>query len=375
MASEYADEVHRVGIVGGGQLARMLGQAAIPLSIGCRVLTDAIDESTADLLPQQPVEPFDSWLGAVDVVTFEHELLPIETIRRIEASGVPVRPSADVMALSDKAHQRRTMQALGLPVPDFTVVTDRIAMEKFAADHGWPIVVKLTTGGYDGRGVWVVADAGGLDEIPVDGQRFVVEPCLALEREIAVQVARRPHGELVVYPVVETVQRDGMCREVIAPADIPTPLAEAARRLAADVAESVGLVGFLAIELFVVDGFLIINELAPRVHNSGHYSIEACATSQFENQLRAILDLPLGSPVLRVQHAVMVNVVGSAAGDPVERLAEALSIDGVHVHLYGKSWKPGRKLGHVTAVGNDVADLRRRAHAAVAALGGERMDQ
>ena len=184
----------------------------------------------------------------------------------------------------------------------------------------------------------------------------------------------RPTGDVVVYPVVETLQRDGMCREVIAPAPIAPTLAAEAERLARDLAHAIALEGVLAIELFVVGGALVVNELAPRVHNSGHYTIEGCVTSQFENQLRAVLDWPLGSPNLRAPHAVMVNVVGSDAGDPTERLAEALLIDDVHVHLYGKSWRPGRKLGHVTALADDLDIARRRAHAAVRALGGLAMD-
>jgi 5-(carboxyamino)imidazole ribonucleotide synthase len=202
----------------------------------------------------------------------------------------------------------------------------------------------------------------------------VVEPCLSLEREIAVQVARRPSGDIVVYPVVETVQRDGMCREVIAPAPIAPELSVAAGQLAHDLAAAVDLAGFLAIELFVVDGRLVVNELAPRVHNSGHYTIEGCVTSQFENQLRAVLDWPLGSPQLRAPYAVMVNVVGSEIGDPTDRLPGALLVDDVHIHLYGKSWRPGRKLGHVTVLADDVAIARQRAHAAVLALGGLAMD-
>jgi len=187
-------------------------------------------------------------------------------------------------------------------------------------------------------------------------------------------VVRRPSGDIVVYPVVETVQRDGMCREVIAPASITSTLADTAERLAREIASAIGLEGILAIELFVVDGQIVVNELAPRVHNSGHYSIEGCVTSQFENQLRAVCDWPLGSPTLRAASAVMVNVVGSEVGDPTDRLAAALLVDDVHVHLYGKSWRPGRKLGHVTALAGDVDTARRRAHAAVRALGGLAMD-
>lgn len=368
----------RVGIVGGGQLARMIAQAAIPLSVSCHVFTDEPDEATISLLPHRALAGESSdWSDlhdVVDVITFEHELLPLASVRAIEDAGLPVRPSSAVMALSNKATQRRTLGELGLPVPDFVITSRADDIVEFGERHGWPVVVKLASGGYDGRGVWVVDDEAALAALPIDGRELVVEPHLALEREIAVQVARRPSGDVVVYPVVETVQRDGMCREVIAPAPIAPELAAAAEQLAREMANAIGLVGFLAIELFVVGGQLVINELAPRVHNSGHYSIEGCVTSQFENQLRAVLDWPLGSTRLRAPYAVMVNVVGSDDGDPTERLAAALPRDDVHIHLYGKSWRPGRKLGHVTALGDDVENARRRAHEAVRALGGLAMD-
>jgi 5-(carboxyamino)imidazole ribonucleotide synthase len=335
-----------VGIVGGGQLARMMAQPAIALSVSLEVLTDDADEATATLMRHHGLEGSDpsSWLDLVDVVTFEHELLALDRVRAMEKTGLSVRPSSAVMALSNKALQRRTLGELGFPVPDFVTTATADDVIAFAQRHGWPVVVKLASGGYDGRGVWMVDDAGGLAAVPIDGRDLVVEPWLALEREIAVQVARRPSGDIVVYPVVETVQRDGMCREVIAPAPITAELTAAAEQLARDLAQAIELEGFLAIELFVVDGRLIVNELAPRVHNSGHYSIEGCVTSQFENQLRAVLDWPLGSPQLRARYAVMVNVVGSDAGDPTDRLPDALLVDDVHVHLYGKTWRPGRKL-------------------------------
>jgi 5-(carboxyamino)imidazole ribonucleotide synthase len=357
----------------------MMAQAAIPLSVACQVFTDDADEATVALLPHRSLPDDSSTRQAlralVDVVTFEHELLPLDDVRAIEATGVPVRPSSSVMALSNKATQRRTLAGLGFPVPDFVVASTVDEITKFGAAHGWPVVVKLASGGYDGRGVWIVDDVTGLDDVPIDGRDLVIEPKLALEREVAIQVARRPRGEVVVYPVVETVQRDGMCREVIAPAPITDALATAADTLARELADACGLEGVLAIELFVVDGRLVINELAPRVHNSGHYSIEACVTSQFENQLRAVLDWPLGSAQLRAPCAVMVNVVGSELGDPAARLADALPADDVHVHLYGKTWRPGRKLGHVTALGLDVDEARRHAHEAVRALGGLAMDE
>jgi 5-(carboxyamino)imidazole ribonucleotide synthase len=354
----------------------MLAQAAIPLSVSCHVFTDGTDEATASLLPQHPIAGSDlaRWSDIVDVVTFEHELLDRDIVRAIEATSLPVRPSAAVMHLSDKAHQRRALHGFGLPVPAFVIAHTTRDITAFGDEHGWPIVVKLATGGYDGRGVWIIDAPAALRELPVDGRPLVIEPCLPLERELAIQIARRPGGQTAVYPLVETVQRDGMCREVIAPAPSGAALADDARQLAIDVAKAIDLAGLLAIELFVVNGTLLINELAPRVHNSGHYTIEGCTTSQFENNLRAVLDWPLGSTALRAPAVVMVNVVGSDLGDPLDRLSAALAIDDVHVHLYAKSWRPGRKLGHVTALANDVETARQQAHRAVHALGGLPME-
>lgn len=360
-----------VAIIGSGQLARMLIQAAIPLGVRCDVVAATQDEATVGLAGCVPLHaPFDP----PQVVTFEHELTPLPAVEAL-AVRATLRPGPAVMALANKARQRVVLAAAGLPVPRFEVVRSAAEIRRFAARGAWPVVVKFAEGGYDGRGVFVVESEAALQMqgAVFEGRELVVEECVPIEREVAVLVARRPSGEIAVYPVVETVQRDGMCREVIAPAPIDAAAAARAQEIGVAVAESIGSVGILAIEMFLAGGEVLINELAPRVHNSGHFSIEGAATSQFENHLRAVLDWPLGDTALRAPWSVMVNVVGSAAGDPRERLANALAIPGAHVHLYGKTWRPGRKLGHVTVCGVDLADARHRAHAAVVALGGEPM--
>lgn len=370
-----------VGMVGAGQLARMTAQAAIPLGIRFRVLAERPDDSAALVCPEvEPGSPGDldalrRFAAGCDVVTFDHELVPPTLMAALEAAGATLRPSPAAKAFAqDKLHQRTNLAALGLPVPPFAEVASVAAIESFAAAHGWPVVLKAARGGYDGRGVWLVRDAAGvataLAEAQQPGAPVIAEAFVPIDRELAAMVARRPSGEMVTYPVVETVQVDGMCREVIAPAPVPPQVAGRAAALAREVAEAIGATGIVALELFLTkDGRLLVNELALRPHNSGHYSIEGCTTSQFENHLRAVLDWPLGETSLTAPAVVTVNVVGATGGgDPRERLPRALAVPGVHVHLYGKGARPGRKLGHVTALGDDVAEVRARADRAAALL-------
>jgi len=370
----------RVGIVGGGQLARMLTHAGERLDLEIRVLAKPTDTSMVGHDPLvtvgDPDAPgvLEAFAADVDVVTFENELVDLEILRALEAQGVAVRPGAHVLAMSNKATQRRHLDSLSFPLPPFVVATEASHVEKFAAEHGWPLVVKSATGGYDGRGVHMVDDPAGLAAITFDGAEYVVEPKLDIELELAVLVARRPGGETATFPVVETVQRRGMCREVHAPAGVSPEIAGAARQVAEAIAVGIDAVGVLAIELFVVDGEVLINELAPRVHNSGHLTIEATDTSQFEQHLRAVADLPLGSTELRVPAATMVNLVGGETVgdetgiDPRDRLAEGMSAGAAAIHLYGKAPRPERKIGHVTACGPDRATAHRDATAVAAAL-------
>jgi 5-(carboxyamino)imidazole ribonucleotide synthase len=306
----------------------------------------------------------------VDVLTFENEQVDLATLRRLEDAGVVVRPGSHVLAMSNKATQRQTLGGLGFPVPDFIVTTRQDELVDFARDRG-AVVVKTATGGYDGRGLWMAdrPDEASALELPFDGRQYVVEPRLALQNELAVLVARRPGGEIATYPVVETIQRDGMCREAMIPSGLPDAIEVTARQVAEGIATAIDAVGILAVELFVVDGEVVINELAPRVHNSGHLTIEACETSQFEQHLRAVADLPLGSTQPRVAAAAMANVVGDESGvDPRDRLAAGMDAAGATIHLYGKAPRPERKIGHVTATGADRESTRKAATTVATAL-------
>jgi len=301
----------------------------------------------------------------------------VETLAALEAAGQTLRPSSSTMALAqNKRLQRERHAALGLQVPVFEITSNPADARAFGDRHGWPMVAKSAQGGYDGRGVWVLRNAGEADGFlrDVAGQPgiFVLEAFVPIERELAILVARRPNGEQAVYPLVETVQVDGICHEIIAPARVAPALEADAIDIAHRVADDAGITGIMAIELFEAGGRLIVNEIATRPHNSGHYSIEGVTTSQFEQHLRAILDWPLGETTLRAPFVVTVNILGPRDGsDPVTRRDQALAVPGVHLHFYGKSARPGRKLGHVTALGHDLADTRDRAWAAATRLTGE----
>ncbi|UDY34103.1 5-(carboxyamino)imidazole ribonucleotide synthase [Dermatobacter hominis] len=374
-----------VGIVGGGQLARMLAEAATPMGIHVRVLAGPADEGAGDVVPDTVVadvgdaDALRAFARSVDVLTFDHENVDHDVLLGLEAEGVAVRPSVATLRYSDKAHQRRRFAEAGIPVPEFVVLDggpdDVAAAEAFAAAHGGVAVVKASRGGYDGRGVWMLAE----DEVGAfvrdwTGAPLVLEPRLDLVVELAVLAARRPSGEVAAWPVVETVQVDGMCDEVLLPAPVDDGLAARARAVGERVAQEVGATGVIAVELFVVPGddgpLVMVNEIAPRVHNSGHMTIEASTTSQFAQHLRAVLDWPLG-PTDCVEAAAMANVVGDGEHDPRDRQPAALAAEpGAHVHLYGKAPRPGRKIGHVTVVADDVGAARRRAAVAADVLAG-----
>jgi 5-(carboxyamino)imidazole ribonucleotide synthase len=361
-----------IGIVGGGQLARMLVPPATRLDLPV-VLLAAVDDAAVpfyrDVVVGRPdAEGLRALAEACDILTVEHELVDLDVMRELEADGHVLRPSPATLAVAtDKVRQREVLGPAGVPTAPWTVADHLDAVTAFADDHGWPLVLKRPRGGYDGRGVYVAGDADAATQVLAEvAGPVLVEPALTLDHECAVLIARRPGGEVVVYDPVLTDQRDGMCREVLSPAPLEVRYLEEARRIAHLVADAVEPVGILAIELFVAGGQVLLNELAARPHNAGHVSIEGSTTSQFENHLRAVADLPLGSPA-PLGPAVMVNVVGGAS-DPRDHLAEALAVDDVHVHLYGKEYRPGRKLGHVTAVGPDLDQALARARRAADAL-------
>ncbi len=373
-----------VGIVGAGQLARMMAQAAIPLDIRIVLLAADANDGAAQVVPEVIVGAPDDpqALAALaercDVITFDHELVPPEILARLEAQGHRVWPSSSSMALAqDKRRQRKELSAAGFPVPDFANIDRPEDLAAFGERHDWPIVIKAARGGYDGRGIWI---AGSLDEAQSvwDGAQrsdtvLLAEELLALDLELAVLVARRPSDEMAVYPPVETVQRDGICRELRVPANVSAGLAADAVRIAREIAEMIGIVGIMAIEFFVSRGKLYVNELAPRPHNSGHWTIEGAVTSQFEQHLRAVLDLSLGGTDLTGDAVVTINLLGDGSGiDPRSRLDASLAAGNAHVHFYGKKARAGRKIGHVTAIADSVRSAEIHAQMAIAALAGNR---
>lgn len=373
-----------VGMVGGGQLARMTHQAAIALGQSLRVLAVSPDDGAALVIADVRIgehADLDALLCFAkdcEVVTFDHEHVPAEHIRALEATGVRVAPGSDALRFAqDKRAMRERLGGLGLPVPRWRSVTTTAEVAAFAAETSWPVVLKATTGGYDGRGVWMMSTVEEAAPVVDSGTALIVEERVPLRRELAAVVARSPFGQVAAYPVVETVQRDGICVEVIAPApNLPDATALAAQELAIRIAGELGVVGILAVEFFETDAGLVVNELAMRPHNSGHWSIEGARTSQFEQHLRAVLDYPLGDTGLTAPVVVMVNVLGGELGGMAldERVHHMMAAEpGVKLHLYGKLSRPGRKIGHVTALGDDLDEVRARAHRAAQWLrdGGE----
>jgi 5-(carboxyamino)imidazole ribonucleotide synthase len=368
-------------MVGGGQLARMTQPAAIALGVRLTVLAASPDESAAQILPgavvadEKALADLVAFAAGCDVVTFDHEHVPPEHLRSLEASGVVVRPrSAALLHAQDKAVMRARLTAAGVPCPRHRLIAEPGQVSAFAVEVGWPLVLKRTRGGYDGRGVWVVRSGEDVTEPLHAGVPILAEEMVEFRRELSAVVVRSPSGQGAAYPVVESVQRDGICVEVVAPAPgLPTDLAVEAQRIALTIATELDVVGVLAVELFeTVDGRLLVNELAMRPHNSGHWGIDGAVTSQFENHLRAILDLPLGSPAPTAPYTVMVNVLGGDLPDTYSAYRHVLARDpALRVHWYGKSVRPGRKVGHVTVCGHDVDDLRDRARHAAAYLRGD----
>ncbi len=367
-----------VGMVGGGQLSRMTHQAAIALGLSLRVLADATHDSAAlvargvELGSHTSLADLRAFAAGCEVVTFDHEHVPNDLVQALEADGSTVLPgSAALRHAQDKVVMRERLAALGVPVPAFTPVACARDVEGFARHVGWPLVLKAATGGYDGRGVWVVRDLAEAQDVLASGVRLLAEEHVELRRELAALVARSPEGQGSAWPVVETVQRDGICVEVVAPAPgLSEDDAVAAQELALRLADELGVVGVMAVELFETPAGLLVNELAMRPHNSGHWTIEGARTSQFEQHLRAVLDWPLGATGLTAPWVVMANVLGGDGEPDLDRRLHMLfgRDPGLKVHLYGKQVRPGRKIGHVTALGDDLDDVRRRAREGAASL-------
>jgi 5-(carboxyamino)imidazole ribonucleotide synthase len=376
-----------VGIIGGGQLARMMCQAAISLGIGVRVLADTPTDSAALVCVDTvigdytDIDDLTGFAAGCDVVTFDHEQVPLGHIEKLVAGGVVVRPGPQALPfVQDKIRMRERLGELGLPVPDWAIVGGADEIAAFAEKHGWPVVAKAASGGYDGKGVWVLSSALDAAELvghaAASGIRLYVEQHVDFARELAALVARSASGETAAWTTVQTVQTDGICTEVIAPAPaIDAALDAAARALALRVVEELDVVGLLAVELFeTADGTLLVNELAMRPHNCGHWTIEGSSTSQFEQHLRAVLGWPLGDTGSLAPVTAMANLLGGDGPDAADlggRIPAVLAGDsGTHLHLYGKGVRPGRKIGHITVLGDDPEQTRGRARHAVDVLRG-----
>ena len=372
-----------VGIIGGGQLARMCAGPAAELGITLSVLAEAEDASAALVVPSSPVgdhteaAAVHAFAQHCDVVTFDHEHVPAHVLELLVAEGVDLHPRPEALRFAqDKLAMRERLTELGIPCPRWAAARTLADVTSFADAVGWPVVAKTPRGGYDGRGVRVVPDAGDLtdwlERAASEGSAVLLEERVPFRRELAALVARSPSGQAAAWPVVETVQADGICTQVLAPAPgLDEALSAAAVHAALRIAGELGVTGVLAVELFEVAGeggerSVLVNELAMRPHNSGHWSMDGAVTGQFEQHLRAVLDLPLGSPRPHEPWTVMANVLGGEYDHlyPAYRHVMARDPD-AKVHMYGKGVRPGRKLGHVNVSGGDLDDLRERAsHAA-----------
>ncbi|MGL4744367.1 MAG: 5-(carboxyamino)imidazole ribonucleotide synthase [Dermatophilaceae bacterium] len=385
-----------VGIVGGGQLARMCAGPAAELGLTLSVLAEAPDSSAALVVPSAPVgsaadvDAVRAFARGCDVVTFDHEQVPAVVLEALTADGVVMHPTPEALRFAqDKLAMRARLTELGIPCPRWVRADTASDVAAFGAEVGWPVVVKTPRGGYDGRGVRLVESPDDLDDwlarAAATHTGLLLEERVPFHRELAVVVARSPSGQAAAWPVVETVQTDGICTEVIAPAPGLSPaLAAHATEVALRIAGDLAVTGVLAVELFDLRGAappgstaeddvsaptagdLVVNELAMRPHNSGHWSMDGAVTGQFEQHLRAVLDLPLGDPSPRAPFTVMANVLGGEHPELYSAYRHVMARDpGAKVHLYGKQVRPGRKIGHVTMCGDDLAQLRERAgHAA-----------
>ncbi|MGW0670791.1 5-(carboxyamino)imidazole ribonucleotide synthase [Streptomyces sp. NPDC002746] len=383
-----------VGMVGGGQLARMTHEAGIPLGIKFKLLSDTAQDSAAQVVNEvvvgdyRDLETLRAFARGCDVITFDHEHVPTEHLRALEADGIPVRPGPDALVhAQDKGVMRAKLTEIGAPCPRHRIVEDPADAAAFAHEisgggaqrfgegrwpgdgsGGFPVILKTVRGGYDGKGVWVVRSEADAAEPFRAGVPVLAEEKVAFVRELAANIVRSPHGQAVAYPVVESIQVDGVCDTVIAPApELDERLAGEAQQLALRIAAELGVVGHLAVELFETrDGHILVNELAMRPHNSGHWTQDGAITSQFANHVRAVLDLPLGDPRPRAPWTVMSNVLGGDFPDMYQAYLHCMARDPqLKIHMYGKDVKPGRKVGHVNTYGDDLADVRERArHAA-----------
>lgn len=363
-----------LGIIGGGQLARMMLQAALSLDIRTHILGLDKDESTQEIsthyehVPQYTPSGIYQFARHTTHCTFEHELVDPQTIIELERRGISLRPGGATMAIaSDKAAQKLFLQAHGFPHPPFSILHSPEELDAHCEGTTGPYVLKAATGGYDGRGI-IFADDHDEAQRNLGRERFAmawtIEPRYRIDAELAVVTVRGADGVVANYDAVETLQRNGICVEVSYPPSVPLELCKEAEEIARSIAEKTGSIGIQAVEFFVVEGRLLVNEMAPRVHNSGHITIDASVTSQFENHVRAVMGLPLGSTRM-LSGAVMVNILGHSSGKRTPDLTAMLSIPTARIHLYDKEPKAGRKIGHITALSSKVALAREAALASL----------
>ncbi len=384
MSSTGSHRAPTLAVIGGGQLARMMAQPAIALGLPLRLLAEAEGVSAAQVIPDQLVGDYTDLptlrkvTDGAAVVTFDHEHVPTDHLHALEADGIAVRPGPGALVhAQDKAVMRERLAELGVPCPRNAVVGSLADVEAF----GFPCVLKTTRGGYDGKGVWFVRSLADCEEAFRAAEetevRLLAEELVDFRRELSALVARSPSGQAAAYPVVASTQQDGICLEVVAPApDLSEELSGRAQEIALRIAGELDVTGILAVEMFeTTDGRVLVNELAMRPHNTGHWSQDGAVTSQFENHLRAVMDLPLGSPAPRARWTVMVNILGGEhpeVGRLYDGFPHALARDPhLRVHLYGKELRPGRKVGHVNAYGDDLEDCLERARHAAAWFRGD----
>lgn len=365
-----------IGIIGGGQLGRMLTLAALPLGFRVVVVESGEDSPAAQVGAQQIVgnlydpEALKQLADEADYVTVEIEHLDADALENIAAAGVPVHPAPSTIRLiQDKLAQKEFLAKAGIPVAPFAPVETVPEAKQLLADYGGKILIKTRHGAYDGRGNMVVSSDEDVQTAfkRFAGQKLYVEKFVPFTKELAVMVARGLDGSIATYPVVETVHERNICVEVVAPAPVDTAVHEAAEALAAQVASLLEGAGMFGIELFLTeDNQVLVNEIAPRVHNSGHYTMNVSRTSQFEQHIRAVSGLPLGDTSLMAPAAAMVNILGEHDRPTVVKgLEDALADPHVSVHLYGKSpTKVDRKMGHINATGDTIDEARKRARRA-----------
>lgn len=371
----------RVGVIGGGQLARMMIVPAQNLGLEIKVFAETEGSSAAKAATQvgdyTDIAQISEFAKTVDVITFDHEHVPISALEALESAGVSVQPPSKALAFAqNKLRMRAKLSELGLPMPDWAEVTNTYELQEFIDAHGGTAVVKTPIGGYDGKGVAMVSSAADVSEwlspenLAKFGGSLLVEEKVSFTRELAQLCARRPSGEMRTWALVQTIQKDGVCSEVLSPAPgASDAVLHEAAEIAMRVATGLGVTGVLAVELFeAADGRILINELAMRPHNSGHFSIEGSVTSQFEQHLRAVLDLPLGSTEPTASYSVMINLLGvDDENDFVRTYPKALAAHPkAKFHTYGKSARKGRKMGHVTVIGEDADTTRTEALKAAA---------